>query len=137
MDRVEGTSLILSGPLRQAQGRLCGTVRATPRELICFSASAIQSGRSKRTNLNKTGCSIADFSSSPHLTTDNSGNVRPRKQFDLMVGAEGFEPPTLCSQSRCATRLRYAPILGLYRNQGLSGLPGEPLQEPKDEEDRG
>ena len=27
----------------------------------------------------------------------------------LMVGAEGFEPPTLCSQSRCATRLRYAP----------------------------
>ena len=28
----------------------------------------------------------------------------------LMVGAEGFEPPTLCSQSRCATRLRYAPI---------------------------
>jgi hypothetical protein len=28
---------------------------------------------------------------------------------DRMVGAEGFEPPTLCSQSRCATRLRYAP----------------------------
>jgi len=27
----------------------------------------------------------------------------------IMVGAEGFEPPTLCSQSRCATRLRYAP----------------------------
>jgi hypothetical protein len=33
-----------------------------------------------------------------------------------MVGAEGFEPPTLCSQSRCATRLRYAPtLLRLYR----------------------
>ncbi len=29
--------------------------------------------------------------------------------LDWMVGAEGFEPPTLCSQSRCATRLRYAP----------------------------
>jgi hypothetical protein len=28
-----------------------------------------------------------------------------------MVGAEGFEPPALCSQSRCATRLRYAPTL--------------------------
>ncbi len=27
----------------------------------------------------------------------------------VMVGAEGFEPPALCSQSRCATRLRYAP----------------------------
>ena len=30
-----------------------------------------------------------------------------------MVGAEGFEPPTLCSQSRCATRLRYAPMTSL------------------------
>ncbi len=27
----------------------------------------------------------------------------------LLVGATGFEPATLCSQSRCATRLRYAP----------------------------
>src|SRR6185436_4859669 len=26
-----------------------------------------------------------------------------------MVGARGFEPPTPCSQSRCATRLRYTP----------------------------
>src|SRR3984893_10896673 len=26
-----------------------------------------------------------------------------------VVGSEGFEPPTLCSQSRCATRLRHAP----------------------------
>ena len=26
-----------------------------------------------------------------------------------MVGAERFELPTLCSQNRCATRLRYAP----------------------------
>ncbi len=40
----------------------------------------------------------------------------PRRAYRLqylwlvVVGAEGFEPPTLCSQSRCATRLRYAPI---------------------------
>lgn len=27
----------------------------------------------------------------------------------LLVGAAGFEPATPCSQSRCATRLRYAP----------------------------
>jgi hypothetical protein len=27
----------------------------------------------------------------------------------LLVGAAGFEPATLCSQSRCATGLRYAP----------------------------
>jgi hypothetical protein len=26
-----------------------------------------------------------------------------------LVGVEGFEPPTPCSQSRCATRLRYTP----------------------------
>ena len=27
-----------------------------------------------------------------------------------VVGAAGFEPATLWSQTRCATRLRYAPI---------------------------
>jgi hypothetical protein len=27
-----------------------------------------------------------------------------------MVGAKGFEPSTTCSQSRYATRLRYAPM---------------------------
>ena len=27
----------------------------------------------------------------------------------LLVGARGFEPPTPCSQSRCAARLRHAP----------------------------
>jgi hypothetical protein len=46
-----------------------------------------------------------------------------------MVGAEGFEPPTLCSQSRCATRLRYAPILRLYQPMA-SGVVAQPLQEP-------
>ena len=28
-----------------------------------------------------------------------------------LVGVEGFEPPTSCSQSRRATRLRYTPKL--------------------------
>ncbi len=37
-----------------------------------------------------------------------SHGYRHRRKPDL-VGAEGFEPPTPCSQSRCATRLRYAP----------------------------
>ena len=47
-----------------------------------------------------------------------SKRIRPKRlRFNelIMVGAEGFEPPTLCSQSRCATRLRYAPTLPLYR----------------------
>ena len=33
----------------------------------------------------------------------------PVKSLAKLVGAEGFEPPTLWSQTRCATRLRYAP----------------------------
>src|SRR5437773_511677 len=33
----------------------------------------------------------------------------PNRSSPPLVGARGFEPPTLCSQSRCATRLRYAP----------------------------
>ena len=44
------------------------------------------------------------------------GRNRPYRsnyQWIGMVGAEGFEPPTLCSQSRCATRLRYAPTVCL------------------------
>jgi hypothetical protein len=28
-----------------------------------------------------------------------------------VVGEEGFEPPTLWSQTRCATKLRYSPTL--------------------------
>ena len=40
-----------------------------------------------------------------------------------MVGAEGFEPPTLCSQSRCATRLRYAPTCAVIDPMGGFGTP--------------
>src|SRR4028118_1536047 len=36
------------------------------------------------------------------------------------VGARGFEPPTPCSQSRCATRLRHAP-----RRPGMSIAKGD------------
>src|SRR4026209_68927 len=35
----------------------------------------------------------------------------PRVRPATKVGARGFEPPTPCSQSRCATGLRYAPKL--------------------------
>ncbi len=42
---------------------------------------------------------------------DRSRPYRLKYLLFTMVGAEGFEPPTLCSQSRCATRLRYAPNL--------------------------
>ena len=39
-----------------------------------------------------------------------------------MVGAKGFEPSTLWSQTRCATRLRYAPT-GLYSNLPMRAKP--------------
>ena len=29
----------------------------------------------------------------------------------VLVGLRGFEPPTPCSRSRCATRLRYSPTV--------------------------
>ncbi len=35
--------------------------------------------------------------------------IKLRFYLYKMVGARGFEPPAPCSQSRCATRLRYAP----------------------------
>ncbi len=39
-----------------------------------------------------------------------------------MVGVQGFEPWTPCSQSRCATRLRYTPTeLIFYTERALSG----------------
>jgi hypothetical protein len=48
----------------------------------------------------------------------------------MLVGAEGFEPPALCSQSRCATRLRYAPTVSfdciVNRIQAASPLPHAP-----------
>ena len=34
-----------------------------------------------------------------------------------VVGAAGFELATLCSQSRCATRLRYAPTARILTRQ--------------------
>ena len=37
-----------------------------------------------------------------------------------MVGVRGFEPLTLCSQSRCATRLRHTPICRAYT--GKAGI---------------
>ncbi len=37
--------------------------------------------------------------------------------LQTLVGAAGFELATLCSQSRCATRLRYAPTASILTRQ--------------------
>ena len=42
-----------------------------------------------------------------------------------MVGLVGLEPTTLCSQSRCASQLRYSPMCA-FSFFGLASLaPGE------------
>ncbi len=38
------------------------------------------------------------------------------KPLKILVGETGFEPATLCSQSRCATRLRHSPRPGFLRD---------------------
>ncbi len=40
----------------------------------------------------------------------NTGFKASERPTTKMVGEEGFEPPTSCSQSRRATRLRYSPM---------------------------
>ena len=60
-----------------------------------------------------------------HLSYGRRRNARhyipsvPCAQLSKLVGVEGFEPPTPCSQSRCATRLRYTPI-GASRQEPLA-----------------
>ena len=42
--------------------------------------------------------------------------------IEKMVGVQGFEPWTPCSQSRCATRLRYTPTEPIfYTERAISG----------------
>lgn len=47
------------------------------------------------------------------------GRLKGQTWLEKMVGVEGFEPPTLWSQTRCATKLRYTPTkLGDCRVSG-------------------
>lgn len=61
----------------------------------------------------------------PFRTTKSPAFWNERQDFlklDIgkLVGARGFEPPTPCSRSRCATRLRYAPTVSAE----LQSCPG-------------
>src|SRR3954454_20471838 len=44
-----------------------------------------------------------------HVDADGLVRASHGVILNASIGARGFEPPTLCSQSRCATRLRHAP----------------------------
>ena len=48
------------------------------------------------------GCSI-------QLSYGRIAGDKPSQAQGKVVGVEGFEPPTFCSQSRRATGLRYTP----------------------------
>lgn len=43
----------------------------------------------------------------------------PPKRGSKLVGERGFEPPTHWSQTSCATKLRYTPVLNLAGAEGL------------------
>ncbi len=63
------------------------------------------------------------------LRIKNAGNKNAKGSAlaNMVVGAKGFEPSTLWSQTRCATRLRYAPtwtILTAHRRRADTH-PGE------------
>ena len=43
----------------------------------------------------------------------NVHKKKPVRLLEEMVGVIGFEPTTLWSQTRCATKLRHTPMLTL------------------------
>ena len=45
--------------------------------------------------------------------TQKKGQQQNCQPFKILVGARGFEPPTSWSQTKRATRLRYAPTDGI------------------------
>ena len=47
-----------------------------------------------------------------------------RRPLDTLVGARGFEPPTSCSRSKRATRLRYAPTFLILAYVAAPPSPG-------------
>ncbi len=60
---------------------------------------------------------------------------RNRAGGEFVVGVAGFEPATPCSRSRCATRLRYTPmVMPGGRERAASGMegrrPGGPRSVP-------
>lgn len=63
-------------------------------------------------------CVASDYSAKPVYSHEKRITHARRRYFSgstnfIMVGVRGFEPPTPCSRSRCATRLRYTPNLRL------------------------
>lgn len=58
----------------------------------------------------------------PQLAESKSAVLTITPWDKQMVGAEGFEPPTACSQSKCTTRLCYAPIKLFFQTVKVIGV---------------
>ena len=111
-----------TGARRQARGapgriRTCGPrIRSPllyPAELQAHdpTTSAVASGRprsGRRGSNPRHSAWKADA-----LPTELHPPAAPCRLCRAMVGTRGFEPPTPCSQSRCATRLRHVPTAAL------------------------
>ena len=101
-----------------------------------------------------TKCTLRRFSGAPGRTRTCNHRIRNPMLYPVelrahdtskilltkLVGADGFEPPTLCSQSRCATRLRHAPSPDTPPRDTLAGAghrPGSsPISREADDTDR-
>ena len=49
--------------------------------------------------------------STSRLSGVRSNHLSYKPMYILRIGAAGFEPAALWSQTRCATKLRYAPLI--------------------------
>src|SRR5574340_371504 len=66
----------------------------------------------------------------PERTEDLAGGAeslllyprRARGVASILVGVRGFEPPTSCSQSKCATGLRHTPTPAIMPLRALRPL---------------
>ena len=109
----------LAGLIKELAGLIKEYIASS--SLFGASRTAITGSEPRLDPADKTGGASANHSDLPPSAGSIQIEERMReraKRLILMVGAEGFEPPTLCSQSRCATRLRYAPTpFRLYRRR--------------------
>ena len=120
-------------PTLWSQTRCATKLRYSPRRFVWF----LKLGTSKklpklmgwltRFELATTGITIQGSTNWAIATTNFLYN-RLKAIIEIVVGEEGFEPPTLWSQTRCATKLRYSPtsfvsILGIVNQHWKPKLP--------------
>ena len=101
-------------PTLWSQTRCATKLRYSPRCFVWFLKLETSKKLPKlmgwltRFELATTGITIQGSTNWAIATTNFLYN-RLKAIIEIVVGEEGFEPPTLWSQTRCATKLRYSP----------------------------